>query len=125
MCNTHHFINLYVKVKNFCVECQQPVLFPVLECHEIVSWNTTTISTDFSFQFLGKLLLIQGEVLFENSKVFDLNSSKENYLHHADGAEFQICEAELWDRRTSFVVRLDVWCLGIQFRLKQVLRDKH
>jgi len=47
-----------------------------------------TVSSDFSFQFLGKLLLIRGEMLFENSKEFDFNTSKENYLCHEDGADF-------------------------------------
>jgi uncharacterized membrane protein len=59
-----------------------------LECHEIVGWNTMTVSSDFLFQLLGKLLLIQGEVLLENSKEFDLSSSKEIYLYHEDGADF-------------------------------------
>jgi hypothetical protein len=47
-----------------------------------------TISSDFSFQFLGKLLLLRGELLFENSKEFELYISKENYLCHEDGADF-------------------------------------
>jgi hypothetical protein len=94
-----------------------------LECHEIVSWNTKTISSDFSFQFLGKLLLKQGEVLFENSKEFELKSSKENVLCHKNVAYFSICKGELWERGTGFVVRLDVWRLEIQFRLKQVLKN--
>jgi hypothetical protein len=47
-----------------------------------------TFSSDFLFHFLGKLLLMQGEVLFDNSKEFDLNSSKENYLRQEDGADF-------------------------------------
>jgi hypothetical protein len=82
-----------------------------------------TISSDFSFQFLGKLLLIQGEALFENSKEFELDSSKINVLCRKVGAYFSICVAELWERGTSFVVRLDAWRLEIQFQLKQVLRN--
>jgi len=61
--------------------------------------------------------------LFKNSTKFELNSSKENALCHKDGAYFSICEAELWNRGTAFVVRLDAWHLTIQFRLKQVLRN--
>jgi hypothetical protein len=34
-------------------------------------------SSDFSFQFPGKLLLKQREELFENSAELELNSSKE------------------------------------------------
>jgi hypothetical protein len=47
-----------------------------------------TISLDFSFEFLGKLLPIQGEVLFENSKELGLDSSKENDFCRGDGADF-------------------------------------
>jgi len=46
----------------------------------LFGWNTMTVSSDFSLQFLGKLLLIQEEVLFENDKALKLNSSKENDL---------------------------------------------
>jgi hypothetical protein len=46
----------------------------------LFGWNTMTVSSDFSLQFLGKLLLIQEEALFENDKALKLNSSKENDL---------------------------------------------